>query len=95
MEGATLFDYSGHAIVVYCDCQWNGGSEGVHLFVFHLPKRIADGDMKTLFSLFGRIVKHEGGKWSEQISVDKRSRLCKGFGFVSNDSSVATKDTIH
>ena len=27
--------------------------------------------------------------------MDKRIQLCKGFGFVSNDSSVATKDTIH
>ena len=95
MEGATLVDYSGHAEGVYGDCCWNGGYGEAHLFAFHLLKRIADGDLKTLFSLFGRIVKHEGGKWSEQISVDKRIQLRKGFEFVGNDSSVVTEEVIH
>ena len=56
MEGATLVDYSGHAEGVYCDCCWNGGYGEAHLFVFYLPKRIADVDMILLFCSFGIIV---------------------------------------
>ena len=76
---SSLVDYSsGHA----------EGPKGSNLFVFHLPKSIADADLKTLFSPFGTIV-------SAKVFVDKRSGLSKGFGFVSYDSPVAAQKAIH
>ena len=80
MEGATLVDYSGHTEGVYCDCYWNGGSEGVHLFVFHLPKRIADGDLKTLFSLFGRIVSTKVGNAANRFLWTSEADSARALG---------------
>ena len=80
MEGATLVDYSGHTEGVYCDCYWNGESEGFHLFVFHLPKRIADGDLKTLFSLFGRIVSAKVGNAANRFLWTSEADSARALG---------------
>lgn len=50
-------------------CALNVGPNGSNLFVFHLPKSIADADLKTLFSPFGTIVSAKVGEARDRQRV--------------------------
>ena len=50
-------------------CALNVGPKGSNLFVFHLPKSIADADLQTLFSPFGTIVSAKVGQARDRQRV--------------------------
>ncbi|KAK8814301.1 hypothetical protein WA158_008163 [Blastocystis sp. Blastoise] len=56
------------------------GPPGANLFVYHLPQRLNDNDLATLFFAFGTI-------YSAKVFIDKQSGESKGFGFVSFSST--------
>ena len=51
-------------------------SETTNLFIYHLPQKVTDDDLITLFNSFGTIK-------SAKVFIDKKTNLSKGFGFVS------------
>jgi RNA recognition motif-containing protein len=56
------------------------GPSGANLFIYHLPRDLADADLATLFASFGNVI-------SAKVFVDKKTTDSKGFGFVSYDST--------
>lgn len=63
------------------------GPAGANLFVYHLPQRMTDSDLTTLFVPYGTIL-------SAKVFIDKHTGESKGFGFVSYDTSNAAQEAI-
>ena len=55
------------------------GPAGANLFIYHLPHKITDADLATVFDPFGNVV-------SAKVYVDRYTGDSKGFGFVSFDT---------
>ena len=73
--------------VMNSSCIHQEGPAGANLFVYHLPQRMTDSDLTTLFVPYGTIL-------SAKVFIDKHTGESKGFGFVSYDTSNAAQEAI-